>query len=129
MTEDKIVLVKADIEKNRLYTTLKGNLTKEDILSLPDDLRREADKLKPGYLAISDVGSYIPASEDNLEILSKTMGVAVETKMGATIRIVSNASITNLQQVSSSKHGYKAIICGSKAEAEKKAEEIENTMK
>lgn len=125
VSTEKIVSVKADIKRNRLYTTLKGYLTKEDILNLPDDLRDEAKKLKAGYLAISDVSEYKPASESNLEILSKTMSVAVETKMGGTIRIVSKDSATDLQQVSSSKHGYKAVICKSKAEAEKKAEEIE----
>jgi len=129
MIKEKEVSVKANIKKNLLYTTLKGFLTKEDILTLPDDLRREANKLKPGYLAISDVSAYVPASEDNLEILSKTMGTAVETKMGATIRIVSDASETDLQQVSSSNHGYKAIICGSKAEAEKMAEKIQQNIK
>ena len=126
MPREKVVTVRSDLEKNRLYTTLKGNLTREDIVTLPDDLRREAKKLKPGYLAISDISEYEAASEDNLEILSKTMGIAVETKMGTTIRIVSDAS-TDLQQVSSSEHGYKAIICGSKSEAEKIAKKIEST--
>ncbi len=102
---------------------MKGCLTKEDILTLPGDLRYEAKKLKPGYIAISDVSEYEPASGDNLEILSKTMAAAVETKMGATIRIVSMASATDLQQISSSRHGYKAIICSSKAE--NMAEKIE----
>lgn len=123
MLKEKLVIVKADIEKNRLYTTLKGNLSKEDISSLPEDLRREAERLKPGYLAISDVSAYIPASEENLEILSETMGAALETKMGATIRIVSDASM-DLQQVSSLNHGYKAIICYSKDDAEKIAEKL-----
>lgn len=118
MPEEKSVIVKVDIKNNRLYTTLKGNLSKEDIISLPEVLRREAERLKPGYLAIFDVSAYIPASEENLEILSETMGAVIETKMGATIRIVSDASI-DLQQVSSSNHGYKAIICYSKDEAEK----------
>lgn len=126
---EKIVSVNADIVKNRLYTTLKGYLTKEDIITLPDDLNREAKKLKPGYLAISDISEYEPASEDNLEILSKTMGVAVETEMGSTIRIVAGTSTTDLQQVSSSKHGYKALICSSKIEAEKLAEKIEKNLK
>lgn len=126
MSKEKLVIVEADTERNRLYTTLEGNLSKEDILSLPEDLRREAERLKPGYLAISDVSAYIPASQENIEILSETMGVAVETKMGATIRIVSDASM-DLQQVSSSNHGYKAIICRSKDEAEKIAKKIEST--
>ncbi|MFX1515361.1 MAG: hypothetical protein ACFFC6_03570 [Promethearchaeota archaeon] len=127
MPKEKLVIVKADIEKNRLYTTLKGNLSKEDILSLPEDLRCEAKRLKPGYLAISDVSAYTPVSEENLEILSETMGVAVETKMGATIRIVSGTSM-DLQQVSSSNHGYKAIICQSKDEAEKIAEKLKRSI-
>jgi hypothetical protein len=126
MSKEKLVIVKADIEKNRLYTTLKGNLGKEDIMSLPEDLRREAEKLKPGYLAISDVSAYIPASEENIEILNETMGVAVETKMGTTIRIVSDTSI-DLQRLSSSNHGYKAMICHSRDDAEKIAKKIESS--
>jgi len=128
MSKEKLVIVEADIERNRLYTTLKGNLSKEDMISLPEDLRREAERLKPGYLAISDVSTYMPESEETLEILSETMGVAVETKMGVTIRIVSDASM-DLQKVSSSNHGYKAIICHSKDEAEKIAKKIESTSK
>jgi len=47
-TDEKEVSVRADVEKNRLYTTLKGVLTEKDIAALHDDLRREADILFGG---------------------------------------------------------------------------------
>jgi DNA repair photolyase len=123
--EEKLVSVKADIDKNRLYTTLKGHLSKADIFTLPEDLRHEANKLKPGYLAISDVSEYKPISNENLDTISKIMEAAIETKMGTTIRVVSDASESDLQKLSSSKHGYKAFICRTLAEAEKLAKQLE----
>ena len=47
---NKVISVRADLKKNRLYTTLKGNLKGEEISSLPESLRQEAKKLKPGML-------------------------------------------------------------------------------
>ncbi len=130
-SKEKIVSVRADLEKNRLYTTVRGFLTKEDILSLPDELESEAKKLKPGYIAISDIRGYKPATEDMQNIMSKNMEAALRTGMGATIRVVDelNISQSELQELSSSKHGYKAVICKSVAEAETEAEKQEKKNK
>jgi hypothetical protein len=121
---EKIVSVKADVSKNRLYTTLKGFLTAEDISSLPENLRREAVKLKPGFIAISDVSAYEPAGENLQEILAQTMAAAVESGMGTTIRVVSESTAAQLQELSKSKHGYSAILCRSLEEAEQAAERL-----
>ena len=125
----KKISVRADIKKNRLYTTLKGSLTEEDLAALPDELRKEAKKLKHGYTAISDVKEYRPAGKGINEILSKTMKAAVETGVGKVIRIVSGEEANVLETISQSEHGYSAIICKSMSEAEKEAEKIENKRK
>jgi hypothetical protein len=120
----KIVSVRADVSKNRLYTTLKGFLAAEDISSLPERLRLEAKKLKPGFIAISDVSEFVPASEKLQEILSQTMAAAVESGMGATIRVVSESAAMELQEISRVKHGYSAILCRTPEEAEQEAERL-----
>ncbi|MCD6518170.1 MAG: hypothetical protein J7L72_12230 [Candidatus Aminicenantes bacterium] len=121
-TDEKEVSVRADVEKNRLYTTLKGVLTEKDIAALHDDLRREAGKLKPGYIAISDVREYNPSGEGMNKIISKTMEAAVETGVGKVIRIVSGEGGVDMQNISKSEHGYEAVICRSPSEAEKEAD-------
>ncbi len=122
----KEILIRADINRNRLYTTLKGTLTKEDIATLPNDLRKEAKKLKPGYTAISNVKEYNPSGEGINEILNKTMKAAVETGVGKVIRVVSGEEGMVLENISKSEHGYSAIICKSISEAEREAKKIEN---
>jgi len=130
-SKEKIVSVRADLEKNRLYTTVRGFLTKEDILSLPAELESEAKKLKPGYIAISDIRGYKPATEDMQNIMSKNMEAALRTGMSATIRVVDELNIlqSELQKLSSLKHGYKAVVCKSITEAETEAEKQEKKNK
>jgi hypothetical protein len=61
---------------------------------------------------------------DKKEILSQTMAAAVESGMGTTIRVVSESTAAQLQELSKSKHGYSAILCRSLEEAERAAERL-----
>jgi len=125
---NKVISVRADLKKNRLYTTLKGNLKGEEISSLPESLRQEAKKLKPGFIAISDVSEFEPADEKVQEVISQMMAAAVESGMGTTIRVVSETTGGQLQALSNSKHGYSAILCRSPEEAEQQAERLGGEM-
>jgi hypothetical protein len=124
----KVISVRVDLKKNCLYTTLKGNLKGEEISSLPESLRQEAKRLKPGFIAISDVSEFEPADEKVQEVISRMMAAAVESGMGATIRVVSETTAVQLQALSSSKHGYSAILCRSPEEAEQEAERLRGEM-
>ena len=126
-SQDKEISVRADVRLNRLYTTLRGELSAKDLAALPEELRREARKLLPGYIAISNIKDFRPASAAVEQVLSESMKAAVETGVGPVIRVVSPEKKYTLQEISQKEHNYQAIICSSLEEAEAKARQIEKS--
>ena len=115
--------IKADVQKNILYTKLEGFLKSEDVKDFMNVIELESKKLKKPFVAITDIRKYRPSGPEVQEIIERAMGVAIQNGMGPAIREMQQSVIAAMQfqRISKSFHGYQAFVVSSMEEAEEEA--------
>ena len=87
---------KADVSRNLVIATLAGYLTEEDATAAADLVIAESNKLKPGFICITDLSTFKPVSTVAAEQITRTVKHIAEKGVAVTVRIIGNA-ITDLQ--------------------------------
>ena len=111
--------VRADIAKNRLYITLNGFFTDQEVRTAADRVIQEAGRLRPGFGVINDICSFKPATANGAEELKRAQLGLKQRGVGRVIRIVGAAAVASMQLARQSKEaGYSADTAATVKDAE-----------
>jgi hypothetical protein len=111
--------IRVDPEKNRLYITLEGFSTIEQVKAAERELREAANNLKPGFDLVNDISNYKPGTSEIVVLFRQIQEMLKNAGMGRVIRVVKKYTITDLQFVRTAKDtGYNAVNVSSVEEAD-----------
>ena len=114
--------VKADTTANRVYVTLRGFSSDEEMQSHVSRVASEVRKLKPGFVMISDISNMKPATPNGTKMLQDIMQLYRKQGIARIIRIVGEDVIAKGQFNRIAKDaGIEVHYVTSHAEAEKLA--------
>ena len=114
--------VKADTAANRVYVTLRGFSSDEEMQQHVSRVATEVRKLKPGFVMISDISQMKPATPNGTKMLQDVMQVYKQRGIARIIRIVGDDVIARGQFNRLAKDaGIEVHYVSSHAEAEKLA--------
>jgi hypothetical protein len=80
--------VKADTASNRVYVTLRGFSSDEEMQEHVTRVATEVRKLKPGFVMISDISQMKPATPNGTKMLQDIMHLYRKQGIARIIRIV-----------------------------------------
>lgn len=114
--------VSTDTEKNRLYLTLEGQLSVEEVANAADAVIEATDDLEPGFDQVNDMSSFQPADPEALEHVERGKRGIVEAGISATCRVASESTTGQMQfdRAGESEEEYAVA----KAESVEKAEKL-----
>ena len=114
------MMVRADVVKNRLYLTLVGFFSDEEMKQGSDQVIEFINKLKPGFNIINDISKFKPATPKGAEELKRAQQAAVEAGVRRTIRVIGSEGIAQMQFARKGKEsGLEADVAASVEDAEK----------
>lgn len=116
--------VTIDIEKNRLYFTIAGHFTVEELTKISDEIIVAVRQLKPGFNSITQMNQFIPQNQEARMVMYSTMKTAQSMGQKHVVRISSSPISRQQWQFSSITVGYQAFECGSLEEAENLLDEL-----
>jgi hypothetical protein len=110
----------ANIARNRLYITIAGKLTKENLDKLYTDIRFCVADLTPGFDVVNDISGCTLAALSGIPTFKKITHHLVTSRVGKIIRVIDERK-TIFKQVlnfASKVQGYSVIYVNSLEEAE-----------
>lgn len=87
--------IEADTDRNRLYIKI-GPKSEGDENSILNELRRELQKLTPGFTLLSDFSDFIPVRQGEAQLITKAQEALLRKGMGMSARVV-NSAIVRMQ--------------------------------
>ncbi len=111
---------KTDIPQNRLYITVAGRLTKENLDKLYTDIRFSVSDLQPGFNVITDLSECTLAALGAIPTFRKITNYLIENHVGLVVRVLNqdNLVFRQLLNLTARMQGYKAIFASTLEEAE-----------
>ena len=115
----KILSAKANIAKNRLYITIAGRISKEDLDRLYTDVRFCVADLRPGFDVVNDLLDCPLAALNGIPTFKKIATYLAHNQVGRVVRVIKKRNIVFKQivRVSAGMDDYKAIYVNSLEEA------------
>lgn len=112
--------VEANIAENRLYITIAGKLTKENLDKLYTDMRFCVADLKPGFDVVNNLTGCTLAALSGIPTFKKITHYLITNKVGIVVRVIDEKQIIFRQifNIASRLQGYTAIYVSSLEEAE-----------
>ncbi len=111
---------KIDPVKNRLYITLEGFFSAEEMKKCSDDTIEAVKQLKPGYDVITDISRFSPVSADALQEITRVQEYFKKSGVRRGVRIVGKNAVTRMQFKRLGKSvGYVSAEVATLAEAER----------
>ena len=89
--------VKADIKKNRLYTTLSGFFGNIEMKAATDKTIEECKKLKPGFDVITDISEFKAVGQDTLGEVQRAQAFFREHGVRHAMRVEGKSKLTSIQ--------------------------------
>lgn len=129
MGKDKCLsTVTADIKRNRLLITLKGNIAKKDAERIYTDIRFCVSDLKPGFSVINDLTESRIGHLSTIETFKKITSYLTEKQVGPVVRVVGRAKIIFQQMTKLTKmiNCYQPMYAKTIEEAEILLADLEN---
>lgn len=120
MDRRKTLRATADIAKNRLYITIAGQVSKEDLDRLYTDVRFCVADLRPGFDVVNDLLECPFAALNGIPTFKKIANYLTHNKVGRVVRVIRERNIVFKQivRVSAGLDGYKAIYVNTLEEAD-----------
>jgi hypothetical protein len=110
---------KVDTVKNRLYITLEGFFSAEEMKQCSDATIEAIRQLQPGYDVITDISKFSPVGIDALQEIARVQEYFKQTRVRYGVRIVGESVVTGMQFKRIGKSvGYPSINVATLAEAE-----------
>lgn len=79
---------RTDIEKNRLYVTLKGRIASEESRQAANQVMTDLKRLKPGFDVITDISEFEPATQKEVDMLIEVHRVLIEKGVQRIARVI-----------------------------------------
>jgi hypothetical protein len=114
--------VTANIGKNRLYITISGKISKDEMDKLYTNVRFSVADLQPGFGVISDFTECSLAHLAGVSTFKKIMSYLIRNGVGEVVRLINGDSLLFKQfiNLSSKMSGYIPIYVSNREEAEKR---------
>lgn len=118
--------VRTNFFENKLLFFAKGKLDPNECRMMCEALIKNAKKLQPGFIMISDIHELEPLPEEGRLELQKAMQSLLDIGMGAEIRVISEKTIitANQFQRTSRSVGYTANEVRTIQEAERLVDQL-----
>ncbi len=118
--------VRTNFFENKLLFLARGKMDANESRAMCEALMKNARKLQPGFIFISDIHDLEPLPEEGRLELQKTMQALVDAGMGAEIRVISDKAIiaANQFQRTSRAVGYTATEVRTIQEAERLVDQL-----
>lgn len=112
----------ANIAKNRLYITIAGKLTKENLDKLYTDIRFCVADLTSGFDVVNDISECTLAALSGIPTFKKITNHLITSRVGKIIRVIDEQKTVVRQVINfaSKVQGYSVIYVSSLEEAENK---------
>ena len=78
----------ADIERNRLYITLKGRITAEESKKAAGQVLEDLKTLKSGFDVITDISEFEPVTQKETEVLVEVQKAFLEEGVNRIVRVI-----------------------------------------
>jgi len=85
--------IKSDLSKNRLYITVNGSITADELPEYSKDLKRNVNLLKAGFTALLDLRKTSVLNQEMLKGIQDTKQIAVEGGLAKSAMIVESATL------------------------------------
>lgn len=120
--------VRTNFFENKLLFLARGKMDSNECRPMCEALLKNARKLQPGFILISDIHELDPLPEEGRLELQKTMQALLDGGMGAEIRVISDKAIltANQFQRTSRSVGYTASEVRTIQEAERLVDQLVN---
>lgn len=120
------IKVSADIAKNRLNITIKGNVDKKSLESLYTDIRFCVADLKKGFEVVNDISQCNMLYINSLPVYKKIMDFLAANNVGGVVRIVKDNNLSSRQMLNFIEkiQCYKAMYAEDEREAEYKLDQL-----
>ncbi|WP_436901925.1 hypothetical protein [Halovenus halobia] len=89
--------VDTDDQKNRLYLTLEGRLSIDEVEKAADAVIEASGTLDPGFDQVNDMSTFEPADPEALDHVERGKRGIVENGIAATCRVVSESTTGQMQ--------------------------------
>ncbi len=89
--------INVDAQKNRLYLTLIGFFTPEEILRCGDETIAATRKLKAGYDVVTDITEFKPGSAEVAKDIERVQAHFIKTGARQGVRVVGQNSSSSMQ--------------------------------
>ncbi|QTA89134.1 Uncharacterized protein dnm_051820 [Desulfonema magnum] len=96
---DEFNTIKISPQKNVILVVLAGRMDTGGAREAVKKFKKGVDKLKPGFVSIVDITTYIPVSEDVHAIFKNAIKYALEHKMSRVIRVVADTPMSKIGSV------------------------------
>ena len=114
-------IIKPDLQKNLLYVWFSGHIDEQEAARLGKEFVQALQKLRPGFILISDLSDAVPASPQAMESLKHSQLAIAEYGAKKVIRIIGNivgtAQVKRMQRESGA--DYDVVQVTSVEEAER----------
>ena len=77
-----------DIEKNRLYVTLKGRIASKESKQAASQVMADLKKLKPGFDVVTDISEFEPATQKEVDMLIQVHKALIEKGVNRIARVI-----------------------------------------
>jgi hypothetical protein len=116
---------KVNISKNRLYITIAGKLSKENLDKLYTDIRFCVSDLKPSFDVINDISGCTLAALSGIPTFKKVTNYLIANRVGRVVRVIDERRIIFRQILNCGAkiQGYRARYVNNLDEAEYELEE------
>lgn len=79
---------RTDMDRNRLYITLKGRITAEESQNVFRQIMADISTLKPGFDVVTDISEFEPVTQREAEALPKVHQALFEKGVNRIVRVV-----------------------------------------
>lgn len=112
--------MKSDVARNRLYATLEGFFTADEMKKCADDTIEAAKKLRPGYCTVTDITGCKPMPPEAAKEIERVQAYFRSSGARQGVRIVGGSTISGMQfRRTGSTAEYNSVNLPSLEEAEK----------
>jgi len=120
--------IRTDLTKNRLYVTLYGFSSMDQVNDTIREMKEAVQQLKPSFDVVTDISNYKPALPEIAQAIQWMQVFLKQSGMRRAVRIVSTTTqgprVTSSQFARTSRTvGYEAEIVSSVAEADRLLED------
>lgn len=89
----KMYTIKADTSKNRLYITIDGTITKEELSTYTATLKENTGMLKSGFTALLDLRKASVFDQETMKELQNTKEIAVKAGLSKSAMVVESPTL------------------------------------